>query len=297
MSGPEGGASNGAMGGAMRGPFHPGELRAQRLAGKGGGGAIRDYMPDQHREFFAMLPFVLLATVGEDGWPQATVLSGAPGFVSSPDANTLRVAAPLDVAAGTRVGLLGLDFATRRRNRANGAIAQVDGQGFTIAVAESFGNCPKYIRLRDVEPAPERGGVAPAIAFDGLSEAARRMVAAADTLFVATTGGQYGADISHRGGAPGFVRIAGDTLTVPDYAGNRYFNTIGNMLTDARTALLLIDYASGDLLHLQGRAEVEWDGAAVAGLPGAERLWRFRVERGTLRRAAVPLRWRLRPDD
>ncbi|WP_229218001.1 pyridoxamine 5'-phosphate oxidase family protein [Rugamonas apoptosis] len=285
------------MDGPLRGPFHPGELRAQQLAGKGSsGGAIRDHMPDQHREFFAMLPFVLLATVGEDGWPQAAVLSGAPGFVSSPDATTLRVAAPLGAPAGTRVGLLGLDFGTRRRNRANGSITQADGQGFTITVDESFGNCPKYIRLRDVTPAEEEGGALSATAFEGLSEQARRMVASADTFFVATTGGQYGADISHRGGEPGFVRIAGDTLTVPDYAGNRYFNTLGNMLVDARTALLLIDYASGDVLHLQGRAVVEWDGAA-AGLPGAERLWHFRVERGTLRPAAVPLRWRLRPDD
>ncbi|WP_220459545.1 pyridoxamine 5'-phosphate oxidase family protein [Rugamonas fusca] len=285
----------------LDGPFHPGELRAQQLAGKGSsGGAIRDYMPDQHREFFALLPFLLVATVADDGWPVATVLCGAPGFVHSPDPTTLRVAAPSGAPVGARVGVLGLDFGTRRRNRANGTIAQADGAGFTIAVAQSFGNCPKYIRLRDVVPAAGEGGadrVAPAVShFEGLGEPARRMLAAADTLFVATTGGQYGADISHRGGAPGFVRIAGDTLTVPDYAGNRYFNTLGNMLVDERTALLVIDYASGDVLHLQGRAEVDWDGAA-AGLPGAERLWRMRVQRGTLRRAAVPLRWRLRPQD
>jgi uncharacterized protein len=286
----------------MNGPFHPGELRAQQLAGKGSsGGSIRDYMPDQHREFFAMLPFVLVATVGADGWPRASVLSGAPGFVHSPDPATLRVDAALDAPAGARVGLLGLDFGTRRRNRANGTIAALDGQGFTIAVGESFGNCPKYIRLRDVEAAPAgagQGAAPPAgVAFAGLSEAARRMVAAADTFFVASTGGQYGADISHRGGAPGFVQVAGDTLTVPDFAGNRYYNTLGNMLVDDRTALLLIDYASGDVLHLQGRAEVEWSGAAAAGLPGAERLWRLRVEGGTLQRAALALRWRLRPQD
>jgi predicted pyridoxine 5'-phosphate oxidase superfamily flavin-nucleotide-binding protein len=279
----------------MSDPFHPGELRAQQLAGKGSsGGAIRDYMPDQHRDFFALLPYLLVVTVRDDGWPQATVLSGAPGFVHSPDPTTLRVDAPLAAPVGARVGVLGLDFGTRRRNRANGTIAQADGDGFTIAVEASFGNCPKHIVLRDVEAAP--GGAAPdATRFAGLGEDARRMVAAADTLFVATTGGQYGADISHRGGAPGFVRIDGDTLTVPDYAGNRYFNTLGNMLVDDRTALLVIDFASGDVLHLQGRAEVDWDGAA-AGLPGAERVWRLRVEGGTLRRAAVPLRWRLRAD-
>ncbi|MBA5637617.1 pyridoxamine 5'-phosphate oxidase family protein [Duganella sp. LX20W] len=281
----------------MDGPFHPGELRAQQLAGKGSsGGAIRSYMPEQHREFFAMLPFLLVATVEDDGWPRATVLSGAPGFVHSPDPATLRVAAPLDVPVGSRIGVLGLDFSTRRRNRANGVIAQVDGAGFTIDVGESFGNCPKYIRLRDVVPAAETGAAAAEGSFEGISEQARDMLAAADTLFVATTGGQYGADISHRGGAPGFVQMDGDTLTVPDYAGNRYFNTLGNMLIDDRVALLVIDYTTGDVLHLQGRAEVQWTGE-TAGLPGAERLWRLQVERGTLRRGAVPLRWRPRPEE
>ncbi|NRR31823.1 pyridoxamine 5'-phosphate oxidase family protein [Oxalobacteraceae bacterium] len=292
----------------MDAPFHKGELEAQRLAGKGSsGGAIRDYMPDQHREFFAMLPFMLVSTVDAQGWPHADVLSGAPGFVSSPDPETLELTlpAPLEAAMqapaagadlratfapGTRIGMLGLDFGTRRRNRANGVVqASLPGR-LRIAVEESFGNCPKYIHLRDVRPEPVQLSVAEPVVFEGLGADARALVEQADTFFVATTGGEHGSDISHRGGPAGFVHIDGDTLTVPDFSGNRYYNTFGNMVLDDRSALLFIDYRSGDLLYLRGRVQVLWD-ADTSAFPGAERLWRFVVERGSLRRGALPLRW------
>jgi predicted pyridoxine 5'-phosphate oxidase superfamily flavin-nucleotide-binding protein len=66
----------------MNGPFHAGELAAQRLAGQASaGGAIYDAMPAQHREFFAA---------------QAFLLSGPPGFAASPDPHTLRLAVAAD---------------------------------------------------------------------------------------------------------------------------------------------------------------------------------------------------------
>jgi hypothetical protein len=115
-----------------------------------------------------------------------------------------------------------------------------------------------------------------------------------DTLFVATTGGAEGVDISHRGGKPGFVRVDGDTLTIPDFSGNSYFNTLGNLLLDPRAALLIADFSTGDLLHLQGRTEIVWDIPVEERLAGAERLWRLRVTRAWRRRGALPLRWSLR---
>jgi hypothetical protein len=53
--------------------------------------------------------------------------------------------------------------------------------------------------------------------------------ATVDTFFVVTSGGDWGVGVSHRAGKPGFVHVAGDTLTIPDYPGNRYFNTLGNL--------------------------------------------------------------------
>lgn len=287
------------------GVFHAGELRAQALAGvSASGAAIREFMPEQHRTFFAALPFLLLASTDDDGWPVATLLAGAPGFVSSPDQRSLRIeaaaGAPDPVRAllrpGRPVGLLGIDFSSRRRNRANGIVsdADADADALDIAVTQSFGNCSKYIQPRAVRVTPASARPAAAVgALAGLDGQARALISTADTFFVATSSGQAGgrpggADMSHRGGAPGFVRLAGDTLVCPDYAGNRYFNTLGNMLLEPRAALLFIDFSNGDLLHLQGRSEIVWRTEDHQDFPGAERLWRFHVERGW--RSAGPLR-------
>jgi hypothetical protein len=80
-------------------------------------------------------------------------------------------------------------------------------------------------------------------------------------------------------------------LSIPDFRGNRYFNTLGNLIGEPRASLLFVDFESGDLLQLQGTACVDWSGAALQGFSGAERLWRFEVLRGWRRRAATPLRW------
>ena len=103
-------------------------------------------MPEQHRLFFAALPAIAAATVEADGWPTATLLTGPPGFVTALDPVRLRIAAK-DPAFGTGqpIGLLGIDFATRRRNRANGDIIAVTSGNFEVRVRKSFGNCPKYI--------------------------------------------------------------------------------------------------------------------------------------------------------
>jgi len=270
------------------GPWHVGERRAQALAGGDdapGGAGIRSFMPEQHRLFFAQLPFVVVGTVDEAGAPMASVLTGRAGFVASPDPRTLTIAATGDDPAGRRlvagapIGLLGIELPTRRRNRANGRVAVAGPDGLTVEVAQSFGNCPQYIRPRHLTV--DRRAQPEIEEFAGLDALARGQVAVADTFFVATSSGPGveggGVDVSHRGGPAGFVHVDGDVLTIPDYRGNRYFNTLGNLILEPRVALLFLDFARGELLQLQGRAEVAWD---EADLPGAERTWRFTVERG-----------------
>jgi predicted pyridoxine 5'-phosphate oxidase superfamily flavin-nucleotide-binding protein len=284
------------------GPFHAGELQAQALAGKGAPGtAIRPIMPEQHRDFFASLRFMLLATLDDDGWPTATVVHGKAGFIASADERNLRVNMPPAaddpvlrlLVQGKLAGMLGIDFGTRRRNRVNGRIADVDAQGFSLAVDESFGNCPKYIVPRRLSDAPARESQA-TLALASLNDEARALIARSETMFIATSAGKDadrgGVDVSHRGGPVGFVTVNGDTLTVPDFTGNRYFNTLGNLLLEPRAALLFIDFSKGDLLHLQGRAEILWH-VKDDSMPAAERSWRLHVERGALRRGVLPLRW------
>lgn len=278
-------------------PFHAGELEAQARAGESARGTgIRDVMPDQHRDFFALLPYLFAAGRDAAGRPIATVLAGPEGFVSSPTPNALAIAAlpapadPADAAlsTGAPIGLLGLDLRTRRRNRANGFVSERGGDGLAVTVTQSFGNCAKYIQLRRHEAAPAAPQAPEELG--GLDEASRDLIARSDTLFVAS-GSPDGLDISHRGGRPGFVRIEGGRLTVPDFAGNSYFNTFGNLLRDPAAALLFIEFATGDLLQLQGMAEIVWNGPEPAELEGARRLLHVEVTRAWRRKAALPLRW------
>jgi hypothetical protein len=282
-------------------PFHADEQAAQALAGQGAArGAIRPFMPDQHRAFFAQLPLLFTATLDERGWPMASVLTGEQGFMQSPDPAALRIAAlPASddpaapgFAVGAEIGMIGLEFATRRRNRANGRLVAVDS-GLTVRVAQSFGNCPQYIQART--PAPRLATPAPRETLVGLDDGARALIAASDTFFVASRsragiGADGGLDMSHRGGRPGFVAVQGDTLAIPDFRGNRFYNTLGNLLGDPRAGLIFIDFASGDILQLQGTVAIDWhpDG----GPAGAERLWRVRIERAWRRRGAFPFSWR-----
>jgi len=285
------------------GPFHAGELAAQEQAGIASRGAgIRNFMPDQHRIFFGQLPWLFAGVLDRDGWPLATALAAAPGFVTSPSPTALSVMAlpssddPVfeSFRPDSPIGLLGLEFETRRRNRANGRIESRSADGFTVSVAQSFGNCAKYIQIRNRVQDSGKPAAAP-VSLSNLDPAARTLITAADTLFIASAAALEaetgGIDISHRGGRPGFIRIDGDTLTIPDFAGNNYFNTLGNLLQEPRAALLFVDFETGSVLQLQGKAEIIWQGPELAQLDGAQRLWRFHVERGWRRAHALPLRW------
>jgi len=290
-------------------PFHPAELALQERFGRRKLLAtpsrrfIRDHLIQQHREFFQQLPFVVVGSVDAAGQPWASIVSGEPGFAHSPDPYHLRVAAmphpddPLaaDLAEGSPVALLGIELATRRRNRLNGTVSARDAAGWTVAVVQSYGNCPQYIQSRDLHFVD--GVAPPAIKGKQLSVDDQSLIARADTFFIATSnphredGESYGADISHRGGRPGFVRIDDNvTLTVPDYIGNFFFNTIGNLQVNPRAGLLFPDFATGDILMLATRAGVIWDGPEVRNFEGAQRLLRFQVDSTVRLPQSLPLR-------
>jgi predicted pyridoxine 5'-phosphate oxidase superfamily flavin-nucleotide-binding protein len=267
---------------------------------------IRGFMPDQHRRFFAQLPFLIVGSVDRQGWPWASLLAAPPGFATSPDPKMLHVAArpvagdPLAeaLAPDAPLGILGIELPTRRRNRMNGRITAVDAHGFSVAVEQSFGNCPQYIQRREyvwAAPPAHPPAVEP---FSVLDAAAQALIQAADTCFVASASRAddpttaRGIDVSHRGGRPGFVGLAGDgALVIPDYMGNRFFTTLGNLVVNPRAGLLFLDFARGDLLQITGRTEIVWDGPQVQAFKGAERLWRIRPAHGRWLRGALPLRF------
>ncbi|MCG8296488.1 pyridoxamine 5'-phosphate oxidase family protein [Pseudomonas entomophila] len=291
----------------MQSPWHAGEKQLQEHVGVAermevfGQKVIRDYMPDQHRAFYHQLPFMVAGAVDASGKPWATLLEGPEGFVSSPDPRQLRIGTALAVddpatsglVAGGAIGLLGIELHTRRRNRLNGVIQRASAGLLEVVVEQSFGNCPQYIQLREytrVDQGPQ--GRQDSTVLDVHT---RAMIEGADTFFVTSyvehEGGQRSVDVSHRGGRPGFVRVEGNRLTIPDYAGNLHFNTLGNLLVNPIAGLLFVDFTNGDVLQIFGRTEVILDSPLISAFEGAERLWTLDIEQVVLRRAAVSLRW------
>ena len=298
-------------------PYHEGEQALQRRTGmrerveRVGRKVIRDFMPDQHRELFEALPMLLVGSLDARRRPWASILTGLPGFLRSPDPRTLEVHAPAlhgdplggHLAPGVPLGLLGIELETRRRNRMNGRVLQAGKQGFTVRVEQSFGNCPKYIpsRRHEFVDDPKSVTIPKPVHGEGpaLSDKAARMVRGADTFFIASAapgpGGDTQLDVSHRGGKPGFVRLTEEdgraVLTSPDFSGNFHFATLGNLAINPRAGLLFIDFASGDLLSLTGEAGIIWEGAEVDAFAGAQRLLQIRVDDGFRIESAIPLRW------
>jgi predicted pyridoxine 5'-phosphate oxidase superfamily flavin-nucleotide-binding protein len=298
--------------------FHAGEIAMQERAGVRehlagiGDRVIRDHMPEQHRELFRKLPTLIVGSVDAQRRPWASILAGKPGFVQGIDAYRLRVdARPFagdrlagNLAPGASLGLLGLEPQTRRRNRMNGRVTVLDERGFVVEVEQSFGNCPQYIQARTPLWVAEASAAAPTQAVEHggarLSTKLQALVQSADTFFIASAAPaadahNAGVDVSHRGGRPGFVRVddtpQGSVLTVPDFRGNFFFNTLGNIVANPQVGLLFIDHQHGDLLQLGARAVVIEGGEEVHRFEGAQRLLRISVERSVFSSAALPLRW------
>ncbi|TBW48125.1 flavin-nucleotide-binding protein [Marinobacter halodurans] len=298
--------------------FHQGEQAAQERVGVRDKMApisqrvFRDFMPEQHRELFTRLPYLVVGGLDGEHQPWASLLFGDPGFITSPDARQLRISArprPEDPLASlltveAPVGLLGIELATRRRNRANGRIAQVDDGGFSVAIEQSFGNCPKYIQARmpdTTTPYPASDTPSAGRRSDRLDRTTAAIVDRADTLFIASAHpasdergmANQGVDVSHRGGPPGFVQAEADGrhLALPDYAGNFFFNTLGNLLLNPRAGLVVPDFASGDLLVIATDARIDWQATDDRRFPGAQRLVRLAIREVTHLERAMPWRW------
>ncbi len=229
------------------------------------GDIIASEVPAAFRSMLRGQRMAVAASLDEQGRPWASLLTGPEGFIQAIDDRLLRLAVvpPLDhpltanLRARPELGLLVIDPRTRRRLRFNGR-GLLSPDGVFLVVDEVYGNCPKYIQKRRLAG----DGAASAVSVrraTSLDERTRALVARADTFFIASAQPGGGADASHRGGRPGFVRVLDDTtLEFPDYPGNNMFNTLGNLIGHPRAGLLFVDFEKGDVVQLTGRAQVEW---------------------------------------
>lgn len=286
------------------GAYHAGSLAVQELMGVRAraehvGRSLGQDIKPIAAAFLELQPLLIIGAADPGtGRVWVSPLTGTPGFVRATGPRQMSVVTraatdhphpeggPLATAlttSGTSVGSIALDPRTRRRMRLNGRLRPT-ARGFAVAADQVFSNCPKYIQRREsYEALPGRiPGVPRTLGQLGRSEA--EFIRAADTFFLATVH-PGGADVSHRGGNPGFVRDTSPReLTWPDYSGNAMFLTLGNLRTDARAGLLFLDWSTGDTLQLTGEARTEF--TADGG-----RTVRFTLGEARWTPAAVPLRW------
>jgi len=259
--------------------FHEGERAVQSRSGVADeagrlGRGITSAIPDAARRFLESQRLAVLAGVDRSGRVWASMVGGAPGLITAPSSRMLRVAAGLPdadplsegVAPGRPLGVLVIDPERRRRLRVNGRVVKADRQAIDMRTDEVFGNCPKYIQARAPEPGAEHQRAGLAVRSHALTESHRLAIGRADTLFIASVHADAGADASHRGGRPGFVRVLDErSLLIPDYAGNNMFQTLGNIAADPRVGLLFVDFDTGTTLQLTGRARILWEPEALNG--------------------------------
>ena len=281
-------------------PFHVGELAVQSKLGvrdradRQGRRMIREYLTEQHQQFFAQLTYLVIGTVDKIGNPWSSIVLGEPGFIQVLSDRKLLIKTQIlagdplanNLEVGADLGILGIELHTRRRNRVNGVMSAIRGDRIEIAVQQTFGNCPQYIQPRKLETKDfsDRNKIEP---LTTLNQITQDLITQADTFFISTAyqndsqDMSQGVDVSHRGGKPGFVRIdSARTLTIPDYSGNNHFNTIGNLELNSRAGLLFIDFATSNLLYLTGTTEIIWSGEELASFENAQRLIRFSLEQG-----------------
>lgn len=272
-----------AQGAIPASPFHPGEQAVQITAGvraeaeARGQKMLTPQLVNAQREFFAALSFAVISQLDEQGQPWASLVTGTPGFIQASADGRVRIErggavnspAGLDASAlkvGSQMGVLGIEFARRRRNRINGTVLDAGSESVLLTIDQGYGNCPKYITPRDWSDALLVGHYI-AEHTPTVSASVRQLIAQSDTFFIASSSGPgdaaasnqpqaWGSDVSHRGGEAGFLELAGNTLYFDDYPGNNLYNTLGNLQQYPRCGLLLIDFVTGDVAQIAGVAEL-----------------------------------------
>jgi uncharacterized protein len=255
--------------------FHAGEAQMQRDAGidtAAFDAAVNDsYFPDlkpNEVEFVTNLTFGVATSIDREGRPWTSPLFGGRRqlfAVESP--TTVRVCPvvsngdPLlaNVGSNGELGVLYFDPSQRRRAKSLGSGSLLPDGSIRYEMTRNFGLCPKYIFKRSHEHLEDshRTETTNTSAVH-LSNTDQHQLARADTVFVGSFHDGHGADASHRGGPPGFVRVDDETtVRISDYPGNNMFNTLGNLQLNPRLSLLSVDFSTGRTIQLTGTADVD----------------------------------------
>jgi predicted pyridoxine 5'-phosphate oxidase superfamily flavin-nucleotide-binding protein len=277
-------------------PFHDGEISVQARTGERDlacrhGAAISSRIVPGALSFLARQRLLALSAVGDDGHLWTSVWCGEPGFVQSADGQrvsilpSLLAASPDDpvlrrLVIGRDLGILAIEFASRRRLRINGTVQAISADEIGVFVRESVPNCPKYIQRRQPhDVSTTRSSRRPSERGRTVDEERWALIERADTVFVGSLHPARGVDASHRGGASGFIQVVDrTTLRLPDYPGNSMFMTLGNYAIDSRASVAVLDFERSQVVSFSGSARLHF-GVENPQHPtgGTGRYWDFVV--------------------
>lgn len=92
---------------------------------------------------------------------------------------------------------------------------------------------------------------------DGLTGSEAEFIARQDSFFMATVGENGYPYIQHRGGPKGFLKVLdAKRLGFIDFKGNMQYVSVGNIATNNKVSLILVDYPARTRLKIFARAEI-----------------------------------------
>jgi predicted pyridoxine 5'-phosphate oxidase superfamily flavin-nucleotide-binding protein len=114
------------------------------------------------------------------------------------------------------------------------------------ALQERYGSRRQYAKREDSSFSPD---------FIGPSE--NQFLAESDSFYMSSVGATGWPYVQHRGGPKGFLRVIDErTLAFADFRGNKQYISTGNLATDDRVALIVVDYPRQARLKILGRVKV-----------------------------------------
>jgi hypothetical protein len=237
--------------------YHPGQIEVQEEANTR---RVADMLANWVGPvglFASVADLIVVATADEAGDLRFATVSGEAPLVDVVADGTIRIEGLMPAIAGESApaGGLAISLAQLRRARINGRLT-VYGSGSILEADEAFTNCRKYVVPSLAVDGELRAGPREAAALSLDDPWLADVIARAETSFLASVSPEGQPDVSHRGGARGFLRYeaAAGTLSWGEYVGDGMLKSAGNIRATGRASLLVLDLESGDAAEVTGTA-------------------------------------------
>jgi uncharacterized protein len=93
--------------------------------------------------------------------------------------------------------------------------------------------------------------------IEGIGPSEREFLSECDSFYMASIGASGWPYVQHRGGPHGFLKVIDEhTIAFADFRGNKQYISTGNLSTDDRVALILVDYPRQARLKILGHVTI-----------------------------------------